>query len=949
MKNIKFISYPLKRNFYRPLMVMALICMVTSGIQAQENVSPWVGEPLPEQDGEYYLYNTEGEGFLIGAHEWGANASLGQPGLLCTIVVRNGKYSIRTGAKSETADGRDHYLGSDCQVDGNNPDEWIFEDTNPDDGIHRFTLTSSQKRLYYDGTKVPLNRDMNKEPEAQWILVSKQQRINALSQATKDQCVDASFYIVGANINYKMPTQWKEEHTGGTLALIGPGHASGNKNYCTEAYNNDNFDVYQVMTGLKNGRYRVSCQGYYRPGVNVNANGAQNAFLYANESEAPLMLLYDDGNGVPNSHQTAANAFLAGRYAGNSVDVVVVNGTLRIGIKKDKRIDRDWVAFDNFRLTYYGEVEDSEFYLAVLQQLASVISNYEAWGTKQIYQDLQEVYDTYKDVSVEEYETAITAINTAVASANAIEGNVKQLLTAIKTAEDFQTNVESKKLYLCDGWKSKLTAGLEEAQKALVETGLEVAVVTIPEQEQKLNSLVSGAEYWLGMTYTLLKAKELAIRLDLPESKEEYKTVIEELNIENLTFDKVMADVKALNAVCRQAMTVEFLSAASEASAIDFTSFITNPNIYQAQADVKTDPDGWVIARLAENNSPNRTVKAPGDTELYAGSWSCNASNNVGNAWYYTQIGGREDDGVCLPDGKYKLKAATYCSNQADRMNLYGSLDNVEVKLSDFNGDKAKYEAAAGINDGSTTELTMDVSGGVLYLGLKGGEGIIGGNGQYLNADNFRLYYIGAPLSSSVEIKLSDVGMATYYSANAFTVPEGLKAGVVTEVTEDKTQLIVDWRYAAGSTVPGLTGVLLKGAEGNYNAVYSIENVARPSDNLLNGTVESKTVSTEGFKYYKLANGPSGLGFYYATEDGTSIANGANKGYLALPTEVAAKVNYFSFDLDATGIDMASETKEYVDVYSLSGVLVRNQVETRKALNGLAKGVYIVNGKKIIK
>lgn len=66
--------------------------------------------------------------------------------------------------------------------------------------------------------------------------------------------------------------------------------------------------------------------------------------------------------------------------------------------------------------------------------------------------------------------------------------------------------------------------------------------------------------------------------------------------------------------------------------------------------------------------------------------------------------------------------------------------------------------------------------------------------------------------------------MATYYSATAFTLPEGLKAGVVTEVAEDKTQLTVDWRYAAGSTVPGLTGVLLKGAGGSYNAVYSMEN-----------------------------------------------------------------------------------------------------------------------------
>lgn len=67
---------------------------------------------------------------------------------------------------------------------------------------------------------------------------------------------------------------------------------------------------------MKNGLYLVSCQGYYRPGGNVDAAGARNAVLYANADEAPLQLLADDGNGIPNNMDQAADAFLAGRYAG---------------------------------------------------------------------------------------------------------------------------------------------------------------------------------------------------------------------------------------------------------------------------------------------------------------------------------------------------------------------------------------------------------------------------------------------------------------------------------------------------------------------------------------------------------------------------------------------------------------------------------------------------------
>ena len=38
-----------------------------------------------------------------------------------------------------------------------------------------------------------------------------------------------------------------------------------------------------------------------------------------------------------------------------------------------------------------------------------------------------------------------------------------------------------------------------------------------------------------------------------------------------------------------------------------------------------------------------------------------------------------------------------------------------------------------------------------------------------------------------------------------------------------------------------------------------------------------------------------------------------------------------------------------VDVYTLSGVKVKGGVKASEALDGLQRGVYIVNGKKIIK
>ena len=51
-----------------------------------------------------------------------------------------------------------------------------------------------------------------------------------------------------------------------------------------------------------------------------------------------------------------------------------------------------------------------------------------------------------------------------------------------------------------------------------------------------------------------------------------------------------------------------------------------------------------------------------------------------------------------------------------------------------------------------------------------------------------------------------------------------------------------------------------------------------------------------------------------------------------------------------TGITHVSVTTDkLVDVYSLAGALLRSHVAPENALNGLRPGVYVVNGKKVIK
>ena len=94
-------------------------------------------------------------------------------------------------------------------------------------------------------------------------------------------------------------------------------------------------------------------------------------------------------------------------------------------------------------------------------------------------------------------------------------------------------------------------------------------------------------------------------------------------------------------------------------------------------------------------------------------------------------------------------------------------------------------------------------------------------------------------------------------------------------------------------------------------------------------------------------------------------------GLKDVPIDMQGKINeeqlYCTIDIDmmsslgqmikvtfgkdiTTGITHVSVTAEkLVDVYTLNGALLRSRVSSENALNGLQPGVYVVNGKKVVK
>jgi hypothetical protein len=189
-----------------------------------------------------------------------------------------------------------------------------------------------------------------------------------------------------------------------------------------------------------------------------------------------------------------------------------------------------------------------------------------------------------------------------------------------------------------------------------------------------------------------------------------------------------------------------------------------------------------------------------------------------------------------------------------------------------------------------------------------------------------------------VSVNISDAQYATlYYSDKALVVPSGVKAYTIGRI-DSKNIVKKGTEYATGEPIPAGEPVVLEGKPGTYSFVIDNESDAQPTEgNLLKGSDEAET-TTGGGKYYMLSKVGDTVGFYYGAEDGAAFTNGAHKAYLVVDDAVDAK--FFLLDSEATGINTIAKVANDSQIYNLQGV----------RMNGdkLTKGIYVVNGKKVV-
>ena len=218
-----------------------------------------------------------------------------------------------------------------------------------------------------------------------------------------------------------------------------------------------------------------------------------------------------------------------------------------------------------------------------------------------------------------------------------------------------------------------------------------------------------------------------------------------------------------------------------------------------------------------------------------------------------------------------------------------------------------------------------------------------------------------------LSVNANTAGYATAYTVFPYVMPASANGYIVTDTAEGTT-IKAKNKYPAGAEVPANAPLLIKNSEAGVtlNPVVlgkTVEAYPYAEENLLHGTrLESDGVTTDvdgtdNYYYYKLSykldaeKNPvvGSYGFYRGKADGSAFAmQNTLTAYLALPRS-SGLVNNLRISIDnEDGSAMSIQTNRLPadnmpqSVYTLSGVRVN------AAGGSLPKGIYIVNGKKVV-
>ena len=332
-----------------------------------------------------------------------------------------------------------------------------------------------------------------------------------------------------------------------------------------------------------------------------------------------------------------------------------------------------------------------------------------------------------------------------------------------------------------------------------------------------------------------------------------------------------------------------------------------------------------------------------------------NVTSDNGQTWHnpsQTRFTSGISGNAC--DGEYMVWCSTVEGNPWDitlqTIPNSGSRENVSIALSTDEGKTfgAPKTICPSGSAYSATVVLPDGTVGCYYEenGLFGGYTMRfvrfsldwASNGEYKFTEENPFKPIKSVEPAAVTSTISEHKIGTFYANDPVNIPEGVKAyAAIEEPTMENGEGVLKMTEIE-DIIPAHTGVVIRAEKGDYSFTQASTNGTVVNGNMLRGyagAAEFREVAlAEDYTSYVLAVENDKAAFY-KKEAGFKVYN--HKAYLNVPATTA---NALSLRFEGT-TDIESSTlnpQPSTEVYDLMGRRVPNPT----------KGVYIVNGKKIV-
>jgi hypothetical protein len=195
------------------------------------------------------------------------------------------------------------------------------------------------------------------------------------------------------------------------------------------------------------------------------------------------------------------------------------------------------------------------------------------------------------------------------------------------------------------------------------------------------------------------------------------------------------------------------------------------------------------------------------------------------------------------------------------------------------------------------------------------------------------------------ELSVSSAGYATLCLAYNAEIPQDVEVYVAEKVDGDCLKM-----KKVEGVLPAMTGVIVKANEGTYAFIQSEDTPAEIGENLLVGSVVNTMITAkDNTSYYILAAPDDNVGMYPVEldENGAFVCK-ANKAYL--PISSAHARIYFDFGTETGILETENGTKGRRPQGLKSNVKTENCYDlSGRRVENAQKGIFIVNGKKVVK